>query len=109
MAAKRNAWTPELGRLLDEAPKNVWAAIAARLAALCLENDHWPHAGECGESAIAEIVADEWRMLHRTGAVPQKPGKRARELLAGLDSRDPYLHPELAQKNAERAPSRLVP
>jgi len=58
-------------KLLDSAPKAVWAAVALSLAArLSGENDE----GESWEGAIV-ILKKEWDALHQNQIVPQKPSK----------------------------------
>lgn len=62
-----NEYAQGFGRLYEEIPKAVFAAVAYSYAG-------WA----CGEEAKAndEIVArflEEWRILHDNGIVPQKP------------------------------------
>jgi len=50
-------------------PKTVYAALAYSLALRLCEDDH--------ERAKA-MIRDEWRALHTSGIVPQKPSKETR-------------------------------
>lgn len=68
-----NEYSIALGALFDEMPKSVIAAIA--VSAMTCGGDHI-------SDAVA-LVADEWRILHTNGIVPQKPGKNARAALKG--------------------------
>jgi hypothetical protein len=49
------------------APKTVWQALAFSLAMRICEDD--------SEKAVA-AVAEEWRLLHAQGIIPQKPRTR---------------------------------
>lgn len=62
-----NEYAAKLGKLLEECPKNVLAAIA--VSVLSSGGDYLDLA--------AQRVAKEWDILHENGIVPQKPTKRA--------------------------------
>jgi len=60
------------GALFEEIPKAVWAAIA--VSALSCGGDQIEEA--------AQRVAQEWKIWHEAGIVPQAPGRFARQVNA---------------------------
>jgi hypothetical protein len=66
-----NDYARQLGKLYNEIPKSVLAAIA--VSALTCGGDQL-------ETAL-ERVAEEWDILHQNGIVKQKPSKTARAAL----------------------------
>ena len=60
-----NEYAAQLGRMFDEMPKTVLAAIAVS----CLSQG-----GDYLEKAQAR-AAREWQVLHENGIVQQRPGK----------------------------------
>jgi len=61
--AKGNKYAAELGRLYDDIPKAVLAAIAVSYAST---------GGDHIDDAVPNILR-EWGILHENGIVPQKP------------------------------------
>lgn len=72
MGKLHNSYAAQLGAIYDEIPKAVLAAIA--VSALTKGGDEL-------EMAQARI-ADEWRILHENGIVPQKIGNAAKAALS---------------------------
>lgn len=68
----RNGYELELGKLFDEMPKSVVAAIA--VSALTMGGDFLEEA--------KQRAAREWQALYDAGIVPQRPGKVARQINA---------------------------
>lgn len=70
-----NEYAAELGPLFEDMPKAVLAAIAVSMAS----------GGGSDMDAARAQIADEWRILHRNGIVPQKPSKSAVAMLPTHD------------------------
>lgn len=68
-----NCYALASGReFFDSIPKSVWAALAVSFAT---------QGGDYLDKA-AERIAEEWRILHENGIVPQAPNKVARAAIA---------------------------
>jgi len=71
-----NDYAAELGPLFEDMPKAVIAAIAVSMAS----------GGGSDMDAARAQIADEWRILHLNGIVPQKPSKSAMALMPVHDA-----------------------
>ncbi len=67
-----NEYQSELGKLFDEMPKAVLAAVAVSFATQ----------GGDRLSEAQVLIAKEWGVLNQNGIVPQKPTGLARHLIA---------------------------
>jgi hypothetical protein len=71
VSGRSNEYAVYLGRLFEECPKTVLAAIAVSFAS----------SGGDFLDQSEKIVAHEWQVLHENGIVPQAPPARVRPLI----------------------------
>jgi len=68
---RHNEYLPVLGKLYDDTPKAVFAAIALSLSFIDIEGRGW-------EQAVTRLKA-EWLALYNNGIVPQRPPRMNKE------------------------------
>jgi hypothetical protein len=69
-----NEYARDLGRLYEDTPKAVWAALAYSFAMRLNEDSH---------DAVPIALCAEWAALHRAGIVPQRAPEAERIIFGG--------------------------
>jgi hypothetical protein len=77
MSKRHNEYAAVLGKMFEECPKAVLAAIA--VSALTVGGDYL--------SEAQQRLADEWLALFEAGIVPQKPSGIAAKLARSIEER----------------------